>query len=121
MLWPKEIPIIDIKGEWVFYPLPHLTKIIEALNENTARQFQLKREVRERSMNFTQAVERAKAGSKVRRSTWDKDMFMWWGANTCFHTHPYDEKQPVSSLGSGFYYVVEKDDATANDWEAVKA
>lgn len=112
---------INIVGEWVFYPLPHQTKIIEALNKNQARQFQPKREVRERSMNFTQAVEKAQSGEKVRRSTWDKDMFMWWGANTCFHTHPYDEKQTESPLGNGFYYVVEKDDVTAMDWETVTA
>lgn len=120
MLWPKETPILDVKGEWVFYPLPHQSKIIEALNRNKARQFELKREVRERSMNFTEAVQKAKHGGKVRRTTWDKDMFMWWNANRCFHTHPYDETQNESQVGNGFYYVVEKDDATANDWELVE-
>lgn len=116
MLWPKEIPIMDIKGKCVFYALPHQTKIIEALSKNLSRQFQLKREVRERSMNFTQAVECAKAGSKVRRSTWDEDMLMWWKFQTCLHTHPYDESQASVPHTASYYYVVELDDVIADDW-----
>lgn len=126
MLWPRGVPIIDVTEEWVFYPLPHQTALIEALRKNKTRQFNLRREIRERTMNFQEAVEATKRGSKVRRPEWDTEMWMTWfksGGEKGYlvHTHPYWEHQEAATPRGEYVYVTENDDALASDWEMVCA
>lgn len=122
MMWPKEKPIIDIVGGWVLYPLPHQTKFIDALSQNKARQFKFRRQMRERMMNFKEAVQAAQEGAKVRRPHWNEDMWMTWYTSNdteyLIHSHPYWPTQTRAN-SEGYIYVTENDDATASDWEKI--
>lgn len=125
MLQEKTYPIIDVKGGWVFYPLPDQKNLIEALRKNKERQRELEKRISETKMNFNEAVEMTKQGIKVRRTTWDKDMWMGWFENPkngyLIHSHPYWEHQQSATNQGEFIYVNEKDDAFACDWEKICA
>jgi len=81
----------------------------------------LERKTGGQTMNFDEATTKAKAGSKMRRPSWGDDMYAWWAGAYFLHTHPYFDFQVKSPSLTGYFYVVEKDDATATDWELVSA
>ena len=116
------LPILTVTLDYVIYPLPHQRALIEKLRKNPERQEALMKLIKERKgMNFEEAVESTKNGNQVRRPTWDKNMFMWWSGSYCVHTHPYFDFQTKSPSLTGYLYVVEKDDAIAQDWEMATA
>lgn len=47
----ESLPILSIMGDYVMYPLPHQTKLIEVLNQDTERQEFLRAIVESRSMD----------------------------------------------------------------------
>ncbi len=116
----QDLPILGVWGEWVLYPIPDQTRLIKHLESNPERQEKLRKRLRRRAtMNFTAAMMAIKKGRKARRPQWDKDMWIWWSGDFTIHTHPYDEHQATVPKVRGYFYVVEKDDAIAEDWECV--
>lgn len=86
-------------------------KSAEGLESQTQKQ--------ELMMNFQQATLAAKAGARLTRPSWEPNMYMWWDGSYFVHSHPYFPFQPKSPSLAGYFYVVEKDDAEANDWKIV--
>ena len=121
---PNEI--IGVKGEWVFFPFAHQEQIRVKLRKNIERQKKFKELIKgAQKMNFSKAISKIQEGFKVRRSEWDQEMYMWWHSegimnnikSFILHTHPYYEHQESATTKGGFLYVVENDDAIAEDWE----
>jgi hypothetical protein len=73
-------------------------------------------------MNFSEMYEHVKKGSKARRATWKKGEYLFWTPNFLIHNTPYFSRDIPVFMGScvGYYYVVEKDDPVAKDWEIIK-
>lgn len=118
----EHLPIITVNQEWILYALFHQRTFLEKLRETPESKQSYLELIKERiGMNFTQAIEATKKGGQVRRPLWDKDMFMWWGGNYSVHTHPYFDYQTKAPTLTGYFYVVEKDDVIAQDWEMATA
>lgn len=76
-------------------------------------------------MNFSEMYERVRGGKKARRAHWDEDEFVCWMEDFMMHNQPYfpsDKQCPPIWMGcqKRYYYVVEKDDPIAEDWELIK-
>lgn len=71
-------------------------------------------------MNFQEMFKKVQDGHKARRPHWKEDELLWWFENMLVHTTPYF-KNDAASIRVGeelrYYYVVEKDDPVAQDWE----
>ncbi len=70
-------------------------------------------------MNFQQMYEKVKEGAKARRTSWEEGEFLFWTSKFLVHNTPYHSRDIPVVVGSlpAFYYVVEKDDPAASDWE----
>jgi hypothetical protein len=72
-------------------------------------------------MNFKDMYEKVKSGSKARRTSWKDGEYLFWAENFLVHNTPYytqDVPVPIVEEPS-YYYVVEKDDPSAQDWEII--
>jgi hypothetical protein len=72
-------------------------------------------------MNFQQMYEKVKNGCKARRTSWKEGEYLFWTPKFLVHNEPYHIRDIPVLIGSitAFYYVVEKDDPVALDWEVI--
>lgn len=116
------LPLLYVHKDWIFYPSAHQHNLIEELKKNPERQERMRKIIKKgKGMNFQQAIAATKEGKQVRRPAWEPTMYMWWSGVYSLHTHPYFDFQGKAASLAGYFYVVEKDDATAKDWEEMRA
>lgn len=72
-------------------------------------------------MNFKDMYEKVKEGAKARRTTWKEGEYLFWTPQFLAHNTPYYNRDIPILIGRepAYYYVVEKDDPVAQDWELI--
>lgn len=79
----------------------------------------LNQQLKERFMNYNQAVEAAREGKRLRRQTWENSQYMWSNGKVLIHNTPYWTNESINQDLQGFPYVCEQVDVVANDWEVM--
>jgi hypothetical protein len=91
------------------------------LFESDRQRYVFNQHLKEKDMNYTQAVEKAREGKRLRRTSWEESQYMWSNGKILIHNTPYWTNEYINQELQGYPYVCEQVDVVANDWETCAA